>query len=63
MKLYRQFTDKRKTETDILVKDTLPERKLQNFKSSMKTLNIKLKDKVVLLNEELNLITKFLLRL
>ena len=63
MELYRQFTDKRKTETDIFVQDTLPERKLQNFKSSMKTLNIKLKDKLVLLNEERNLITQFLLLL
>ena len=50
MELYRQFIDKRKTETDISVWDTLPKRKMQNLKS------MKLKD-------ERNLMTKFLLLL
>ena len=56
--LYEKFIKEQETTTEISIWDTMTKKKLITFRSTVKTLFIQLKDKVIRLKEEKNLIVQ-----
>ena len=59
--MYTEFLEKRRTGTDVSVRDTMHKRKLLTFKTSARVIEMKLKsDKIFTLKAERSLMTKLL---